>query len=102
METPTQSYRVAIITGVTVGSVVILLLLVAVVAVTISILVIHVHKTKDVKLRISPSQQFEDQTQLQAVNHNKTLAPPDEHIPAAAEAEMTVSTDTEMTKRALP
>lgn len=105
METPTQSNRAAIIAGVTVGSAVILLLLtvlVVIIAVATHALVIHVHKTRDVRLRISPSQQFENQTQLQQVTY-KPLAPPDEQIPPT-EAEMTTeaSTDVEITKRPLP
>ena len=87
-ETPTQSNRAAITAGATVGSVVVLLLfitLVVIIAVAVQ-MVLHVHKTRDVRLRISPSQQFESQTQLQKVTY-KPLAPPDEQIPAA-EVEM--------------
>ena len=80
-ETPTQSNRAAIIAGTTAGSVVILLLLITIVvimAVAIQKLVIHVHKTRDVRLRISPSQEFE-----------KPLPLKDEHT-SAAEAEITI------------
>ena len=105
METPTQSNRAAIIAGITVGSVVVLLLLttlVVIIAGATHALVIRAHKTRDVRLRISPSQQFENQTQLQQVTY-KPLAPPDELIPPT-EAEMTMktSTDVEITKRTLP
>ena len=78
METPTQSNRAAIIAGTTIGSAVILLLLivlVVIIAVASKALVIHAHKTRDVRLRISPSQQFENQTQLQQATY-KPLAPP--------------------------
>ena len=108
-ETPTQSNRAAIIAGATVGSAFVLLLLIAlvvIIAVTIQVLVTHVHKTRDLRLRVSPSQQFENQIQLQNVtNYDKSLgAPPlDEQIPPT-EAEMTTetSTDVEITKIPLP
>jgi hypothetical protein len=103
METlPTPSNRDAIIAGITVGSAITLLLLIAlvvIIAVTIQLLVIHVHKTRDLRLRVSPSQQFKNQVQLQ----NLEDLPPDEHIPLT-EAEMATetSTDVEKTKTPLP
>ena len=84
METPTQSNRAAIIAGATIGSAFVFLLLITLVvimAVTIQVLVTHVHKTRDLRLRVSPSQQFENQIQLQNVtNYDKSLGapPPDE------------------------
>ena len=112
IETPiaTQSNRAAVIAGATVGSAVILLLiitLVVIIAAAIKALVVHAHKTRDVRLRISPSQQFENQTQLQnvTINCDKPLAPPDEQIPLT-EAEMTmetqIPTDVEIKKTPLP
>ena len=93
METPTQSNRAAIIAGATVGSAVVLLLLIILVVVTavaIVKLVVHAQKTRDVRLKISPSQQFENQTQLQAVAHSgEPLASPDKQTPPT-EAEKTI------------
>ena len=106
----TQSNRAAVIAGATVGSAVILLLLitlVAIIAVAIQALVVHAHKTRDVRLRVSPSQQFENQIQLQnvTINCDKPLAPPDEQIPPI-EAEMSmgtqIPTDVEIKKTPLP
>ena len=64
-----QSNHVAIIAGATVGiaivSLTLLLIALVVMAVTIKGLVTRVHKTRDLRLRVSPSQQFENQIQLQ-------------------------------------
>ena len=67
METPTQSAnRAAIIAGATVGGALVLLLLiilVVVITVAVIILVVHLRKRKYVRLRVSLSQLFENQTQ---------------------------------------
>lgn len=78
--TPTQSNRAAIITGATVGSAIVLLLLIALVVIIAVNMVIHVHKSKNQRLKVSPSQQFENQIQLQNVTKSLGAPPPDEQI----------------------
>ena len=113
-ETPTQSNRAAIIAGATVGGALVLLLLIILVVVTavaIIKLVGHVlQKTRDVTLKISPSQQFENQMRLQKVTHSgEPLASLDKQTPLTEtekiteiSADVETSADVEIAKVPLP